>query len=191
MQGFALFALVANSQDSGELFKGLGFESLRAYPSKELEPLIQELQGFEDNAWLGTFLGHFTHEYLSRLYHAKYLLRLYTQKSKAKQILESMAQVGLAPCLDSAILPKQAQKLCEQSAYIAQSDLPDMVTGERVFFLQDRQNCLELYYEQDKAHLRLIPSPTNTSAICQTLQKSAQKLAQESLQDSVHLLQCP
>lgn len=177
MQGFALFALVANSQDSGELFKGLGFESLRAYPSKELEPLIQELQGFEDNAWLGTFLGYFTHEYLSRLYRAKYLLRLYTQKSKAKQILESMAQVGLAPCLDSAILPKQAQKLCEQSAYIAQSDLPDMVTGERVFFLQDRQNCLELYYEQDKAHLHLIPSPTNTSAICQTLQKSAQKLA--------------
>ncbi|MBR2494917.1 hypothetical protein [Helicobacter sp.] len=40
MQGFLLFALVANSQDSGELFKGLGFESLRAYPSKELEPLI-------------------------------------------------------------------------------------------------------------------------------------------------------
>lgn len=185
MQGFALFALVANSQGSGELFKGLGFESLRAYPSKELEPLMQEFQGFEDNAWLGTFLGHFTHEYLSRLYRAKYLLRLYTQKSKAKQILESMAQVGLAPCLDSAILPKQAQKLCEQSAYIAQSDLPDMVTGERVFFLQDRQNCLELYYEQDKAHLRLIPSPTNTSAICQTLQKSAQKLAQESLQDSM------
>lgn len=188
-QGFAFFALVASIQDSGELFKDLGFDGLRAYPSKELEPLIKELQGFEDNAWLGAFVGYFAHEYLSRLYRAKYLLRLYTQKSKAKQILESMAQVGLAPCLDSTILPKQAQKLCEQSAHIAQSDLPDMVMGERVFFLQDRQNCLELYYEQDKAkdsvHLRLIPSPTNTSAICQILQKSAQKLAQESLQDSV------
>lgn len=197
MQGFALFALVASSQDSGELFKDLGFESLRAYPSKELEPLVQELQGFENNAWLGALLGYFAHEYLSRLYRAKYLLRFYTQKSKAKQILESMAQGGLAPCLDSTILPKQAQKLCEQSAYIAQSDLPDMVMGERAFFLQDRQNCLELYYAQDKAeqdkaqdkakdsvHLRLIPSPTNTSAICQILQKSAQKLVQESLQDS-------
>lgn len=183
-QGFALFALVASIQDSGELFKDLGFESLRAYPSKELKPLIKELQGFEDSAWLGAFVGYFAHEYLSRLYRAKYLLRLYTQKSKTKQILESMAQDGLAPCLDSTILPKQAQKLCEQSAYIAQSDLPDMVMGDRVFFLQDRQNCLELYYEQDKAHLRLIPSPTSTSAICQTLQKSAQKLAQESLQDS-------
>lgn len=189
MQGFALFALVANIQDSGELFKDLGFEGLRAYPSKELEPLIQELQGFKDNAWFEAFLGYFTHEYLSRLYRAKYLLRLYTQKSKAKQILESMAQVGLAPCLDSTILPKQAQKLCEQSSYMAQSDLPDMVMGDRVFFLQDRQNCLELYYEQDKAkdsvHLRLVPSPTNTSAICQILQKSTQKLVQESLQDSV------
>lgn len=184
-QGFALFALVASIQDSGELFKDLGFDSLRAYPSKELEPLIKELQGFEDSAWLGAFVGYFAHEYLSRLYRTKYLLRIYTQKSKTKQILESMAQDGLAPCLDSAILPKQAQKLCEQSAYIAQSDLPDMVMGDRVFFLQDRQNCLELYYEQDKAHLRLIPSPTSTSAICQTLQKSAQKLAQESLQDSV------
>lgn len=188
-QGFAFFALVASIQDSGELFKDLGFESLRAYSSKELEPLIKELQGFENNAWLGAFLGYFAHEYLSRLYRAKYLLRIYTQKSKTKQILESSAQDGLAPCLDSAILPKQAQKLCEQSAHIAQSDLPDMVMGDRVFFLQDRQNCLELYYEQDKAkdsvHLRLIPSPTNTSAICQILQKSAQKLAQESLQDSV------
>ena len=183
-QGFALFALVASIQDSGELFKDLGFDGLRAYPSKELEPLIKELQGFEDNAWLGAFVGYFAHEYLSRLYRAKYLLRIYTQKSKTKQILESMAQDGLAPCLDSTILPKQAQKLCEQSAHIAQSDLPDMVMGDRVFFLQDRQNCLELYYEQDKAHLRLIPSPTSTSAICQTLQKSAQKLAQESLQDS-------
>lgn len=183
-QGFALFALVASIQDSGELFKDLGFESLRAYPSKELKPLIKELQGFEDNAWLGAFVGYFAHEYLSRLYRAKYLLRIYTQKSKTKQILESMAQDGLAPCLDSTILPKQAQKLCEQSAHIAQSDLPDMVMGDRVFFLQDRQNCLELYYEQDKAHLRLIPSPTSTSAICQTLQKSAQKLVQESLQDS-------
>lgn len=193
MQGFALFALVANIQDSGELFKDLGFESLRAYPSKELEPLIQELQGFEDNAWLGAFLGYFAHEYLSRLYRAKYLLRLYTQKSKTKQILESMAQSGLAPCLDSAILPKQAQKLCLQGAYILQSDLPDMVRGERVFFLQDRQNCFELYYTQDReqdkvkdsTHLRLIPSPTNTSAMCQTLQKSAQKLAQESLEESL------
>lgn len=193
MQGFALFALVANIQDSGELFKDLGFESLRAYPSKELEPLIKELQGFEDNAWLGAFLGYFAHEYLSRLYRAKYLLRLYTQKSKTKQILESMAQSGLAPCLDSAILPKQAQKLCLQSAYISQSDLPDMVRGERVFFLQDRQNCFELYYTQDReqdkvkdsTHLRLIPSPTNTSAMCQTLQKSAQKLAQESLEESL------
>lgn len=184
-QGFALFALVASIQDSGELFKDLGFDSLRAYPSKELKPLIKELQGFEDNAWLGAFVGYFAHEYLSRLYRAKYLLRIYTQKSKTKQILESMAQDGLAPCLDSTILPKQAQKLCEQSAHIAQSDLPDMVMGDRVFFLQDRQNCLELYYEQDKAHLRLIPSPTSTSAICQTLQKSAQKLVQESLQDSV------
>lgn len=184
-QGFALFALVASIQDSGELFKDLGFDSLRAYPSKELKPLIKELQGFEDNAWLGAFVGYFAHEYLSRLYRAKYLLRIYTQKSKTKQILESMAQDGLAPCLDSTILPKQAQKLCEQSAHIAQSDLPDMVMGNRVFFLQDRQNCLELYYEQDKAHLRLIPSPTSTSAICQTLQKSAQKLVQESLQDSV------
>lgn len=183
-QGFALFALVASMQDSGELFKDLGFDGLRAYPSKELKPLIKELQGFEDSAWLGAFVGHFAHEYLSRLYRAKYLLRFYTQKSKTKQILESMAQDGLAPCLDSTILPKQAQKLCEQSAHIAQSDLPDMVMGDRVFFLQDRQNCLELYYEQDKAHLRLIPSPTSTSAICQTLQKSAQKLAQESLQDS-------
>lgn len=183
-QGFALFALVASIQDSGELFKDLGFDGLRAYPSKELEPLIKELQGFEDNAWLGAFVGYFAHEYLSRLYRAKYLLRIYTQKSKTKQILESMAQDGLAPCLDSTILPKQAQKLCEQSAHIAQSDLPDMVMGDRVFFLQDRQNCLELYYEQDKAHLRLIPNPTSTSAICQTLQKSAQKLAQESLQDS-------
>lgn len=183
-QGFALFALVASIQDSGELFKDLGFESLRAYPSKELKPLIKELQGFEDNAWLGAFVGYFAHEYLSRLYRAKYLLRIYTQKSKTKQILESMAQDGLAPCLDSTILPKQAQKLCEQSAHIAQSDLPDMVMGDRVFFLQDRQNCLELYYEQDKAHLRLIPSPTSTSVICQTLQKSAQKLVQESLQDS-------
>lgn len=183
-QGFALFALVANIQDSGELFRDLGFDGLRAYPSKELKPLIKELQGFEDNAWLGAFVGYFAHEYLSRLYRAKYLLRIYTQKSKTKQILESMAQDGLAPCLDSTILPKQAQKLCEQSAHIAQSDLPDMVMGDRVFFLQDRQNCLELYYEQDKAHLRLIPSPTSTSAICQTLQKSAQKLAQESLQDS-------
>lgn len=184
-QGFALFALVASIQDSGELFKDLGFDSLRAYPSKELKPLIKELQGFEDNAWLGAFVGYFAHEYLSRLYRAKYLLRIYTQKSKTKQILESMAQDGLAPCLDSAILPKQAQKLCEQSAHIAQSDLPDMVMGDRVFFLQDRQNCLELYYEQDKAHLRLIPSPTSTSAICQTLQKSAQKLAQESLEESL------
>lgn len=184
-QGFALFALVASIQDSGELFKDLGFESLRAYPSKELKPLIKELQGFEDNAWLGAFVGYFAHEYLSRLYRAKYLLRIYTQKSKTKQILESMAQDGLAPCLDSTILPKQAQKLCEQSAHIAQSDLPDMVMGDRVFFLQDRQNCLELYYEQDKAHLRLIPSPTSTSAICQTLQKSAQKLAQESLEESL------
>lgn len=184
-QGFALFALVASIQDSGELFKDLGFDGLRAYPSKELKPLIKELQGFEDNAWLGAFVGYFAHEYLSRLYRAKYLLRIYTQKSKTKQILESMAQDGLAPCLDSTILPKQAQKLCEQSAHIAQSDLPDMVMGDRVFFLQDRQNCLELYYEQDKAHLRLIPSPTSTSAICQTLQKSAQKLVQESLQDSV------
>lgn len=184
-QGFALFALVASIQDSGELFKDLGFDGLRAYPSKELKPLIKELQGFEDNAWLGVFVGYFAHEYLSRLYRAKYLLRIYTQKSKTKQILESMAQDGLAPCLDSTILPKQAQKLCEQSAHIAQSDLPDMVMGDRVFFLQDRQNCLELYYEQDKAHLRLIPSPTSTSAICQTLQKSAQKLVQESLQDSV------
>lgn len=183
-QGFALFALVANIQDSGELFRDLGFDGLRAYPSKELKPLIKELQGFEDNAWLGAFVGYFAHEYLSRLYRAKYLLRIYTQKSKTKQILESMAQDGLAPCLDSTILPKQAQKLCEQSAHIAQSDLPDMVMGDRVFFLQDRQNCLELYYEQDKAHLRLIPSPTSTSAICQTLQKSAQKLVQESLQDS-------
>uniref|UniRef100_UPI0026EDDF1B hypothetical protein n=1 Tax=Helicobacter canis TaxID=29419 RepID=UPI0026EDDF1B len=193
MQGFALFALVANIQDSGELFKDLGFESLRAYPSKELEPLIKELQGFEDNAWLGAFLGYFAHEYLSRLYRAKYLLRLYTQKSKTKQILESMAQSGLAPCLDSAILPKQAQKLCLQSAYISQSDLPDMVRGERVFSLQDRQNCFELYYTQDReqdkvkdsTHLHLIPSPTNTSAMCQTLQKSAQKLAQESLEESL------
>lgn len=193
MQGFALFALVANIQDSGELFKDLGFESLRAYPSKELEPLIQELQGFEDNTWLGAFLGYFAHEYLSRLYRAKYLLRFYTQKSKTKQILESMAQSGLAPCLDSAILPKQAQKLCLQGAYISQSDLPDMVRGERVFFLQDRQNCFELYYTQDReqdkvkdsTHLRLIPSPTNTSAMCQTLQKSAQKLAQESLEESL------
>lgn len=184
-QGFALFALVASIQDSGELFKDLGFDGLRAYPSKELKPLIKELQGFEDSAWLGAFVGHFAHEYLSRLYRAKYLLRIYTQKSKTKQILESMAQDGLAPCLDSTILPKQAQKLCEQSAHIAQSDLPDMVMGDRVFFLQDRQNCLELYYEQDKAHLRLIPSPTSTSAICQTLQKSAQKLVQESLQDPV------
>lgn len=193
MQGFALFALVANIQDSGELFKDLGFESLRAYPSKELEPLIKELQGFEDNAWLGAFLGYFAHEYLSRLYRAKYLLRFYTQKSKTKQILESMAQSGLAPCLDSAILPKQAQKLCLQSAYISQSDLPDMVRGERVFSLQDRQNCFELYYTQDReqdkvkdsTHLHLIPSPTNTSAMCQTLQKSAQKLAQESLEESL------
>lgn len=193
MQGFALFALVANIQDSGELFKDLGFESLRAYPSKELEPLIKELQGFEDNAWLGAFLGYFAHEYLSRLYRAKYLLRLYTQKSKTKQILESMAQSGLAPCLDSAILPKQAQKLCLQGAYISQSDLPDMVRGERVFSLQDRQNCFELYYTQDReqdkvkdsTHLRLIPSPTNTSAMCQTLQKSAQKLAQELLEESL------
>lgn len=184
-QGFALFALVASIQDSGELFKDLGFDSLRAYPSKELKPLIKELQGFEDNAWLGAFVGYFAHEYLSRLYRAKYLLRIYTQKSKTKQILESMAQDGLAPCLDSTILPKQAQKLCEQSAHIAQSDLPDMVMGNRVFFLQDRQNCLELYYEQDKAHLRLISSPTSTSAICQTLQKSAQKLAQESLEESL------
>ena len=193
MQGFALFALVANIQDSGELFKDLGFESLRAYPSKELEPLIQELQGFENNAWFEAFLGYFAHEYLSRLYRAKYLLRFYTQKSKTKQILESMAQSGLAPCLDSAILPKQAQKLCLQGAYISQSDLPDMVRGERVFFLQDRQNCFELYYTQDReqdkvkdsTHLRLIPSPTNTSAMCQTLQKSAQKLAQESLEESL------
>lgn len=193
MQGFALFALVANIQDSGELFKDLGFESLRAYPSKELEPLIKELQGFEDNTWLGAFLGYFAHEYLSRLYRAKYLLRFYTQKSKTKQILESMAQSGLAPCLDSAILPKQAQKLCLQSAYISQSDLPDMVRGERVFSLQDRQNCFELYYTQDReqdkvkdsTHLHLIPSPTNTSAMCQTLQKSAQKLAQESLEESL------
>lgn len=184
-QGFALFALVASIQDSGELFKDLGFDGLRAYPSKELKPLIKELQGFEDSAWLGAFVGYFAHEYLSRLYRAKYLLRIYTQKSKTKQILESMAQDGLAPCLDSTILPKQAQKLCEQSAHIAQSDLPDMVMGDRVFFLQDRQNCLELYYEQDKAHLRLIPSPTSTSAICQTLQKSAQKLAQESLEESL------
>ncbi|STO97178.1 sel1 repeat family protein [Helicobacter canis] len=184
-QGFALFALVASIQDSGELFKDLGFDGLRAYPSKELEPLIKELQGFEDNAWLGAFVGYFAHEYLSRLYRAKYLLRIYTQKSKTKQILESMAQDGLAPCLDSTILPKQAQKLCEQSAHIAQSDLPDMVMGNRVFFLQDRQNCLELYYEQDKAHLRLIPSLTSTSAICQTLQKSAQKLVQESLEESL------
>lgn len=199
MQGFALFALVANIQDSGELFKDLGFESLRAYPSKELEPLIKELQGFEDNAWLGAFLGYFAHEYLSRLYRAKYLLRLYTQKSKTKQILESMAQSGLAPCLDSAILPKQAQKLCLQGAYISQSDLPDMVRGERVFFLQDRQNCFELYYTQDReqdkvkdsTHLRLIPSPTNTSAMCQTLQKSAQKLAQESLEESLQDLAPP
>ena len=131
--------------------------------------------------------------YSSRLYRAKYLLRLYTQKSKTKQILESMAQSGLAPCLDSAILPKQAQKICLQGAYISQSDLPDMVRGDRVFSLQDRQNCFELYYtqdrEQDKAkdstHLHLIPSPTNTSAMCQTLQKSAQKLAQESLEESL------
>ena len=168
MQGFALFALVANIQDSGELFKDLGFESLRAYPSKELEPLIKELQGFEDNAWLGAFLGYFAHEYLSRLYRAKYLLRFYTQKSKTKQILESMAQSGLAPCLDSAILPKQAQKLCLQGAYISQSDLPDMVRGERVFFLQDRQNCFELYYTQESLEESLQdpapPAPTPTDS---------------------------
>lgn len=109
-----------------------------------------------------------------------------TQQSKSPlTIIKDSMRDGFAICLNTDILSKKAQEVCNQyySMPSLQSQLPDKVLGNTQFMVLQKQNCLSMHYTQEKDTLFLVihNNKTNTNPTCQALQKKAMKLASKEV----------